>query len=149
MAKGVLMEIRNIQFNAFGTIDCEIDHPEYGWIPFTASPDDVEEHGRLIYDAALAASPTPYVPPSPEEVLADERSRMFCTPAQMRLTLHRKGLLTQVQAIADSDPEASIVWEYATQIVRKSPLIDALGGPQGFTAEQIDDIFRAAMLVET
>lgn len=76
-----------------------------------------------------------------------ERAEMRCSPAQMRLALHRLDLLTQVQAIADSDPEASIVWEYATSIERTSPLIDALGGPNGFTSEQIDDIFRAAMEV--
>jgi hypothetical protein len=74
---------------------------------------------------------------------------MACTPAQMRLALHRAELLATVQSIAESDPEASIVWEYATQIVRTSPLIDALGGPNGFTPEQIDDLFRAAMAVET
>ena len=85
--------------------------------------------------------------PTPEELLAAERENMLVSPAQMRLTLHRMGLLAQVQAIADADPEASIVWEYATVIERNSPLIDALGGDNGFTAEQIDDIFRAAMQV--
>ena len=81
------------------------------------------------------------------EALERERAAMICTPAQMRLALHRMGLLSQVQGIADSDPEASIVWEYATQIVRTSPLIEALG--TDFTPEQIDEIFRAAMAVET
>ena len=81
----------------------------------------------------------------PDKVLAQERASMICSPAQMRLALHRMKLLAQVQAIADSDPEASIVWEYATQIVRNSPLIEALGGD--FTPEKIDDIFRAAMAV--
>lgn len=83
--------------------------------------------------------------PTPEELLEQERSNMRCSPAQMRIALIRLGLLEQVQAIADSDPEASVVWEYATIIERTSPLIDALGGPNGFTPEQIDDIFRAAM----
>lgn len=85
--------------------------------------------------------------PTDEELLASERAAMRCSPAQMRLTLHRMGLLAQVQAIADADPEASIVWEYATVIERNSPLIEALGGDNGFTPEQIDDIFRAAMQV--
>ena len=31
-----------------GLFDVEINHPNFGWIPFTASPLDVEEHGRLI-----------------------------------------------------------------------------------------------------
>ena len=95
------------------------------------------------YDDGILPPPEP----TPEEILAAERARMICTPAQMRLALHRMDLLAQVQAIADSDPEASIVWEYATQIVRTSPLIEALAGD--FTPEQIDDIFRAAMAVQT
>ena len=91
----------------------------------------------------------PYVvppEPTPEEILAAERAGMTCTPAQMRLALHRMDLLTQVQAIADADPEASIVWEYATTIIRTSPLIEALG--TDFTPEQIDEIFRAAMKID-
>lgn len=95
------------------------------------------------YDGSTFINPT-----TSEELLAQERATMRCSPAQMRIALIRIGLLEQVQAIADSDPEASIVWEYATSIERSSPLIDALGGPNGFTPEQIDDIFRAAMVVE-
>ena len=142
------MDIRNAQFNAAGTIDCEIDHPRHGWIPFTADPNDVEPLGAHVFEA-VKDNAAPYVPPpepTPEEILAAERAAMICTPAQMRLALHRMDLLQQVQAIADGDPEASIVWEYATQIVRTSPLIEALG--TDFTPEQIDDIFRAAMDVE-
>jgi len=85
--------------------------------------------------------------PTTEELILAERKKMICTPAQMRLALHRLNLLTAVQSIADSDPEASIVWEYATQIIRTSPLIEALG--DGFTPEEIDDIFRFAMTVQT
>ena len=96
--------------------------------------------GEIVYDI-------PPPEPTPEETLAAERAAMICTPAQMRLALHRMELLPTVQAIADGDPEAAIVWEYATQIVRTSPLIEALG--TDFTPEQIDDIFRAAMAVET
>ena len=34
-----------------GRVDCEINHPQFGWIPFTADPDDVEPHGRAIWQA--------------------------------------------------------------------------------------------------
>ena len=55
------MQIREAKFNANGTIDCEIEHPQFGWIPFTANADDVEEHGRLIFEAAKEiASPITY-----------------------------------------------------------------------------------------
>lgn len=80
-------------------------------------------------------------------IVFNDRSKMNCSPAQMRLALHRLGLLNTVQVIADSDPEASIVWEYATQITRVSPFISALSN-DNFTDEQIDDIFQAAMQVK-
>jgi len=109
------------------------------------APDN--RHYQAIMEAVeagdLVIQPAPT--PTPEEALAAERADMRCTPAQMRLTLHRRGLLTQVQEIVDADEEAKIVWEYATVIERTSPLIDALSEPSGLTDTQIDDIFRAAM----
>ena len=40
-----------MHYNEDGSIDCELDHPDAGWIPFTARKDDPMEHGRLIFDA--------------------------------------------------------------------------------------------------
>lgn len=45
---------RNPKRNAAGTIDLEIEHPVHGWLPFTASPHDVEQHGRDLYARAVA-----------------------------------------------------------------------------------------------
>lgn len=59
------MRIRKPAFNARGGIDCEVNDPLLGWIPFSASPDDPEIVGGLVYDAALAMGPAPYVPPAP------------------------------------------------------------------------------------
>jgi len=60
--------IRNPVLNAVGTIDCELDHPVHGWIPFTASPDDVDEGGREIYRLLIdgqCGEIAPYVEPEP------------------------------------------------------------------------------------
>lgn len=72
-----LPAIRHPQHCADGIrIDCEIEHPRYGWIPFTANPDDPEEHGRLIHAAIIAgaagkiAAALEPSPPSPEEIQA-------------------------------------------------------------------------------
>lgn len=61
------MNARNPQHNQVGTIDLEIDHPAFGWIPFTASPDDVEPHGRELYARAVAGEFGPVAPLQEEQ----------------------------------------------------------------------------------
>ena len=89
------------------------------------------------------------------DALATERENMTVTPVQMRIALAAAGLLDAVNAVAAADPTAAVVWEYATEIVRTSALIDALAAnvtdPETslpITAERIDDLFRAAKSVE-
>ena len=80
----------------------------------------------------------------PAEALAAERASMRCRAAAMRIVLLDAGKLDDVQAVADSDPRASIVWEYETHYTRNDPFVNALG-VELFTPEEIDDLFRAAM----
>lgn len=61
------MEYRNAAFNHLGTIDCEINHPRYGWIPFTADPNDTgaEFDVAAFYSDILAnGNVAAYVPPA-------------------------------------------------------------------------------------
>lgn len=38
-----IQEVRNaVYVTDQGHIDCEINHPEYGWIPYTIAPDDAD-----------------------------------------------------------------------------------------------------------
>lgn len=48
------IQVRNVRANNAGVIDIEINHPQYGWIWFTASPNDVEPHGRELYHLAVS-----------------------------------------------------------------------------------------------
>jgi hypothetical protein len=79
-------------------------------------------------------------PPPPEAV----------TARQARLALLGAGLLDNVDATLASIPDplsrraAQIEWEYALEIRRDSPLVAALAPLLGLTAEQVDDLFRAA-----
>ena len=61
------MEYRNARHISNTIIDCEINHPTYGWIPFTCDPTDtgaqfdvVELHTRMKNDPLTEA----YVPPT-------------------------------------------------------------------------------------
>ena len=71
-----MMKIRNPVFTAANTIDCEINHPIYGWIPFTAASDDVEQLGRDVYAAALEMNPQPYQPPAPYVPTREEQQAL-------------------------------------------------------------------------
>jgi len=60
------MEFINAQRNAFDTIDCEINHPIYGWIPFTADPNDTGAHFDVAeLFARMEGEAAPYVAPKP------------------------------------------------------------------------------------
>lgn len=66
------MNFRNANYNAFGAIDCEIEHPIYGWIPFTADPNDVEPIGAEVFSAAKASAAAYVEPPIDLDALADQ-----------------------------------------------------------------------------
>lgn len=68
------MLTRNLKYNSNGTVDMEVEHPKYGWIPFTASPDDVEQLGRDLYAQAIAGTLGAIAPADPKtaEQLAAE-----------------------------------------------------------------------------
>lgn len=74
------MRYRNAAYNVFGTIDCEIEHPVFGWIPFTANPEDVEPLGKQVFEAAKGSA-LAYVPSPPPEPTAEdvriERNRLL------------------------------------------------------------------------
>lgn len=70
------MNIRNPIFTADNRIDCEVEHPHFGWIPFTADPNDVEQHGRDIYEMALAMGPAAYVAPSAHVPTKEEQEAL-------------------------------------------------------------------------
>lgn len=71
------------------------------------------------------------------------------SPRQARLALLSIGKLSDVEQALASIPgpqgeAARIDWEYATEVQRNSPLIDALAPALGLSSEQIDDLFRMA-----
>ena len=157
------MDIRNPTYNAFGGIDCEIEHPVYGWIPFTATVDDVEPLGAKVFAYAVEASPEPYVAPidpTPEEVLAGWRATARTSKTAFCLAAYGAGILAPDDAIAAAQgiwpatlagalaglPEAAvtqakITWAAAQVIERSNPLVLSVAAFLKLSGEQIDGLF--------
>jgi len=144
------MEVRNARYADQGhnRIDCEINHPQYGWIPFTADPDDPEKHGKDIYDAALSSGPAAYTPPDPAVELDKERASMVVSRFQAKAAMLQAGMLPDVEAaISAADATTQLAWAEAVEFRRNSPTITALAQSLGLTDEQVDDLFRQAVTI--
>ena len=71
------MNYRNARYISASVIDCEIEHPQYGWIPYTLDPSDTDE--TIDNDALLSAMTenadvAAYVAPTQEELDANASS---------------------------------------------------------------------------
>lgn len=133
------MEYRAAKYTRFGMIDCEVNHPAWGWIPTTLSPNDPIT--SALFEVASQGVVADYVPPPPVTI-EELRAGWVCSAAQARIALHRAGRLVAAESIVAADPELSIVWEYEATFHRMGDLFSALVAG-GFTPEEIDDLFRA------
>lgn len=65
------MNYRNAQYIDSTRIDCEIEHPKYGWIPYTLDPADTDNTvDNLILLASMSdnGDVAAYVPPTQAEL---------------------------------------------------------------------------------
>jgi len=142
------MEFRNPAYNEHGTIDCEINHHDYGWIPHTIPADENPE----LQAMAVEANPTPYVAPpaqTQEQALAQERLTMTCTPMQGILALGETqwGVILTYRDTQATWAEKVIV-DGAQTWVRNSQNIAFFQYLLGLTDTQVDDLFRLAATLE-
>ena len=89
------MKYRNAKYiNDSGWVECEINHPEFGWIPYGLNPADTDmtvNNDDLLAAMAKAGDVAAYVPPTQAEL--DE-----ALSGQLRMD--RDALLSKVDAIA-------------------------------------------------
>lgn len=66
------MNYRNAKYiNANGWIDCEIEHPQFGWIPYTLNPSDTDmtiNNDDLLAAMSANGDVAAYVPPTQAEL---------------------------------------------------------------------------------
>ena len=88
------MDYRNAKYIDAVRIDCELDHPDWGWIPYTLDPTDTDmtiNNDDLLAAMASAGNVAAYVPPTQAELDATLSDQ---------LRGERDGLLAEVDAIA-------------------------------------------------
>lgn len=142
------MRYKNATYNAHGTIDVEIEHPLYGWIPFTASIDDPEEFGRNVYVEVLHNSPImPYSEPVTRvQTLLEEQMTLTCDARQLIDALGEERWKMVVTYGSDLDTPWHILSAlfYTTQWKRLSPETDILAYALKATPSEMDELFRLA-----
>ena len=150
-------EVRNIKETQLKNVyNCEVNHPEFGWIPFTASPDDTVEEGRSIHAQIVEAKEArdiailPYDGPSLEEQDTELfRQTAEVSEFQAKAALMQSDLLNDVLAYIDqADDMTKLAWETARVFKRNSYLINEVAEALEMKPEQMDDIFRFAMTIE-
>jgi len=65
------MNYRSAVYNMNSRVDCEIEHPIYGWIPYTLDPNDSDttiNNEALLETMTLAGDIAAYVAPTEEEI---------------------------------------------------------------------------------
>ena len=89
---------------------------------------------KLVAAPALPAPPVP-VPP--------------ISRAQAKIQLMREGLLDQVKVlVGEAGPEVQLWFDEAGTWARSNPYVAQIGEALKLSAEKIDDLFRAAALID-
>ncbi len=137
--------LRNPIFaNADNTlINCEIEHPNYGWIPFTASDTDSEQEGREIYAALVAAGNiAAYVPPAPPltERKAAKTSELNHAYESALAKLVAGYPEAEQKSWARQEAEATA---YTADNSASTPFLSALASERGITVAQLAPLVLA------
>lgn len=127
------MKVLNTTAGQFGPFN-SIAQSEDRWVC-----DGVEYQFSVIGDATIVG----YVaPPSPPPIIEVPQS---VSMRQARLALLSADLLASVNsAIAAGSEAAQIEWEFASEVMRSSPLVSGLASALNLTETQIDGLFVSA-----
>tara|TARA_R110000737_G_scaffold313711_1_gene323259 strand:+ start:427 stop:876 length:450 start_codon:yes stop_codon:yes gene_type:complete len=143
-----ITEVRNAQSLQSDNLrlDVEINHPVYGWMPYTVDPSDTDttiDNNEVM--ALVGATFTAYVATTSEALLTEERASMTCTPLQGKFALG-EALWGKVLAYRDTAtwPEQMVIDDSAMW-GRTSQDIQFIGYIVGVTDLEMDDLFRLAV----
>ena len=110
--------------------------------PFVPNAWQWDEANQTWLEYDTAAIEAVRNPPPPPVVIPQSIS-----PRQARLKLLEADLLDNLEAVITTNRAWQIEWEYATEVKRDSPLIDAVATQADLTEEQIDQMFIDASVL--
>lgn len=93
-------------------VDCEIKHPEYGWIPYTLDPQDADmtiDNNELLLEMSKRKDVAPYVAPTQEEIVG-EAARNARYKRDIILGSEVDPIVTNPLRWADMKPEKQQEW---------------------------------------
>lgn len=140
------MNFKNAIYNEFGTIDMEVEHERLGWLPFTADPNDVEPHGRDLFertkDIALPYVPVIKTPEQLREEMPALTSRQFWMAAA-NIDIDKDVLLIAIKAdMPDSIDRKMMIAELeSSSFERTNPTVTDLMALMAIPPEQVDDLW--------
>ena len=130
--------VRNVTKNEDGSIECEIDHWEFGWMSYTAAAGDSQSaklHAKLLVDHPnMPATPIHVVVVTGEMVKQEARRRILAIAPdwkQRNLNAEQAALLKKGEANWDADETArwsaaEAIWIQINAVRAASNTIEAL-----------------------
>ena len=133
------MKYRNAKYiNDSGWVECEVNHPEFGWIPYGLNPADTDmtvNNDDLLAAMAKSGDVAAYVPPTQAEL--DE-----ALSGQLRMD--RDALLSKVDAIAGNalrwsalDAKVQAAWAVYRQALLDVPQQDGFPNSVAWPAQPV------------
>lgn len=135
------MKFRNAKFLKDGAIDLEFDHPELGWVPFTATATDTVGYGQLLHAQALEAKPAPYVPPvEPEPVRTLTRKQFTFLLRLTGFGAVWDALMNAAEAKGDRITAAALEAERAGDVFRLDRTLQVVASMREQAAKLVPDV---------
>ena len=150
--------VRNVSYNADGSIQCEVKHPNehFGWVEYTARSDDPNARGQRIWSIAKAmvdGTDIPEVqdeviqPPSPEQALHRARLRNRSDKLDLMRAMKKLGRWDAFKAALD-ESGAQDEWDTAGSIRRLDPVFCPLMDHIGMGDDEQDIAFGMRRMME-
>ena len=117
------MQYRNAQYIDDTRIDCQIEHPVHGWIPYTLDPADTDmtvNNDELLAAMAEAGDVAAYVPPTQAELDA-AKAQAVRDERDHRLLLEVDAIAGNALRWAALDAETQASWAAYRQALLDVP----------------------------